>query len=125
MLTTAVQSSPEPRREEPRSQSSSSWGQRDSSNQRSSSNQRDYSNQRSSSNQRDSNSSSSWSSQRSSSPSYGGRSRSSSPHEARLEQLKRIERQRAAKPESNSHTQTSYYNSNRGKFDSGSQVSII
>ena len=59
---------------------------------------------------------SSWNSQSLPRSNSSSRSRSQSPHEARLAQQKRIEQSRAAKPRGES-PQSSYYNSNRKSFD--------
>ena len=110
-----VQSS-ESKREQPRSQQSSWSSQRsDSSSDRSRSSSRDEPRKQQSS----------WNSQGSGSFSdrsrSSSRSQSSSPHEERLSQQKRIELARAAKP-TGGRNDTSYYNSNKSSFNNSSQV---
>ena len=105
----------QPKREEPKKESSWSSQREQPKKESSWSSQRSNSFDRSPSRSesRGQSSSSSWNSQGSSS--FSSRSRSSSPHEERLAQQKRILESRAAKPSGQS-SQSSYYNQNKNSF---------
>ena len=105
----------QPKREEPKKESTSSW-----SSQRSNSFDRSSSRSESRGERKQE---SSWNSQSLPRSDSSSRSRSQSPHEARLAQQKRIELSRAAKG-NNQSSQSSYYNQNKNSFGTP-EVSIL